>query len=183
MPGTPAQRVVFHGVTGSGKTSAAHAYARATGVPEYSADDDLGWLPGWRERPLEEQRRIAAGIAARERWVIDSTYSGWRDILLARAELVVALDYPRWLSLGRLVRRTIRRCMTREPVCNGNTESFRRVFTRESIILWHFRAFPRKREAIARMRADPALPPVISFRRPADLDEWIVRAARDARGD
>ncbi len=113
---------------------------------------------------------------------MDSAYSGWRDIVLARADLVVALDYPRWLSLRRLVQRTIRRCVTREQVCNGNTESFRRVFTRDSIILWHFTAFPRKREALERMKADPDMPPVISFRRPADLDAWIGRVGRDARG-
>ncbi|WP_159617450.1 adenylate kinase [Arthrobacter zhaoguopingii] len=182
MPGATAQRVIFHGVTGSGKSAAAHAYAAAARLPEYSADDDLGWLPGWQNRPPEEQRRIAAGIAAQERWVIDSAYSGWRDLMLARADLVVALDYPRWLSLSRLIRRTIRRCVAREQVCNGNTESFRRVFTRDSIILWHFRAFPRKREALERIKADPAMPPVISFRRPAELEAWIARAARDPQG-
>ncbi|WP_294563164.1 adenylate kinase [uncultured Arthrobacter sp.] len=182
MPGAPAQRVVFHGVTGSGKSSAARAYAAAARLPEYSADDDVGWLPGWQNRPPEEQRLISAGIAAQERWVIDSAYSGWRDILLARAELVVALDYPRWLSLWRLIRRTIRRCVTREQVCNGNIESFRRVFTRDSILLWHFTAFPRKREALERMKADPSMPRVISFRRPADLDAWIDQVGRDAAG-
>ena len=29
----------------------------------------------------------------------------WLDLVLPRAELVVGLDYPRWLSLGRLARR------------------------------------------------------------------------------
>ncbi|BCW70380.1 hypothetical protein NicSoilB8_14240 [Arthrobacter sp. NicSoilB8] len=52
----------------------------------------------------------------------DSAYGGWRDLVLARAELVVALDYPRWLSLSRLVRRTVRRIVTGPVVCNGNRE-------------------------------------------------------------
>ena len=55
-----------------------------------------------------EQRAFGAAIAAQDCWVLDSAYGGWRDLVLARAELVVALDYPRWLSLSRLVRRTAR---------------------------------------------------------------------------
>lgn len=177
MTGKPAQRVLFHGVTGSGKTSAAHAYAKATGVREFSADDDLGWLPEWKGRPVDDQYRIAADIAAQERWVLDSAYSTWRAIILARAELVVFLDYPRWLSLGRLVRRTIRRIVSKTPVCNGNTETLRRVLAEDSIIRWHFKTFRRKREAAEQIKADPTMPPVLSFHRPHDLDAWIAAGA------
>ncbi|MHA7284440.1 P-loop NTPase family protein [Arthrobacter sp. TMS2-4] len=169
--------MLFHGVTGSGKTSAAHAYSVLTGVPEFSADDDLGWLPGWKGRPIEDQYRIAAGIAAQDRWVLDSAYSSWRDIILARTELIVFLDYPRWLSLGRLTRRTVRRIIGRDRVCNGNTETLRRVLARDSIIGWHFKTFTRKRHAIERIRADPSMPPVLSFQHPRDLDGWIAAGA------
>lgn len=101
IPANPS-RVLFYGVTGSGKSSAAHLYAAASGLPEFSADDDIGWLPGWQQRSTEQQREIAADVAARDRWVLDSAYGVWRDIVVPRAELVVALDYPRWLSLSRL---------------------------------------------------------------------------------
>ncbi|MFJ6001853.1 adenylate kinase [Arthrobacter sp. NPDC092385] len=178
MTDTPAQRVVFHGVTGSGKTSAAHSYARTTGVPKFSADEDLGWLPGWTSRPIEDQYRIAASIAAQERWVLDSAYSSWRDIILDRAELIVFLDYPRWFSLGRLIRRTVSRIVTRQRICNGNIETLRRALARDSIIAWHFRTFTRKREAIAKIIADPSMPPVLTFQRPRDLDAWIAAGAR-----
>jgi len=172
-----AQRVVFHGVTGSGKTSAAHAYGRVCGVPVFFADEDLGWLPGWENRAHEDQRRIAAGITEQDRWVLDSAYSSWRDLVLARAELIVFLDYPRWLSLGRLLRRTLRRILSGEPVCNGNRETLRRVLARDSIIGWHFRSFSRKRRAIEEIAADPSMPPVLSFLRPADLNAWLAAGA------
>ncbi|OUM45686.1 adenylate kinase [Arthrobacter agilis] len=177
MTGVPAQRVLFHGVTGSGKTSAAHAYAIATGVPEFSADDDLGWLPGWKGRPLEDQYRIEATIAAQDQWVLVSAYSSWRDTILARTELIVFLDYPRWLSLGGLIRRTIRRIISKHPVCNGNTETLRRALAKDSIIAWHFKTFTRKRDAIKHIRADPSMPPVLSFHRPRDLNVWIAAVA------
>ena len=119
-------RVLFYGVTGSGKSSAARAYAQASGLPEFSADDDIGWLPQWQSRSLEEQRKLAGDIASRNEWVLDSAYGAWRDVVLPRTDLVVALDNPRWLSLFRLLRRTLHRSMTGQVVCNGNTESFRR---------------------------------------------------------
>ena len=179
MTPVPAQRVLFHGVTGSGKTSAARAYSRVTGIPVFCADDDLGWLPGWTNRPPEEQRRLAVDITGRDRWVLDSAYSAWRDVVLDRAQLIVFLDYPRWLSLGRLVRRTVRRIITREPVCNGNVETLRRALARDSIIVWHFRTFRSKREAFARIRdaTGGGGPAVLAFGRPRDLDAWPASGA------
>ena len=93
--------------------------------------DDLTWEPGWVEVSNDEQRRRISEICARSEWILDTAYARWRDIPLSRAELIVALDYPRWVSLQRLLRRTAVRCWTRTPICNGNTESLRTSFGRE----------------------------------------------------
>jgi adenylate kinase family enzyme len=179
IPKNPS-RVLFYGVTGSGKSSAAHAYAAASGLPEFSADDDIGWLPGWQQRTVEQQREIAAAVAARDRWVLDSAYGVWADIVVPRAELVVALDYPRWLSLFRLVRRSLRRIITRQPVCNGNVETLGRLVARDSIFYWHFNSFARKRRMFREWQSNPDMPPVMAFRWPGELDEWLAQVAAAA---
>lgn len=179
IPSSPS-RVLFYGVTGSGKSSVAHAYAAASGLPEFSADDDIGWLPCWEQRTVEQQREIAAAVAARDRWVLDSAYGVWRDIVVPRAELVVALDYPRWLSLSRLLRRSLRRVITKQPVCNGNVETLGRLFAKDSIFYWHFNSFARKRRVFKEWQADPDMPPVLAFRRPRELDEWLAQVAAAA---
>jgi adenylate kinase family enzyme len=166
-------RILFYGVTGSGKSSAAREYSERSGIPAFSADDDIGWLPGWEQRSAEDQRNIAANIASKDRWVLDSAYRGWRDVVLDRAELVVALDYPRWLSLGRLVRRTFRRILTGEVVCNGNRESLTQLFGRESIIRWHFLSFRSKQRSIRDLQVDPDLPPVLVFHHPREAEIWL----------
>lgn len=181
IPPIPA-RVLFYGVTGSGKSSAAHAYAAASGLPEVSADDDIGWLPGWQQRSVEQQREIATDVAARDSWVLDSAYGVWRDIVVPRAELVVALDYPRWLSLGRLIRRSVRRVVTRQPVCNGNVETLARLFAKDSIFYWHFNSFARKKRVFRAWRADPDMPPVLVFRKPRELDNWLTQVATATSG-
>jgi adenylate kinase family enzyme len=185
IPANPC-RVLFYGVTGSGKSSAAHAYAAASGLPEFSADDDIGWLPGWQQRSVEQQREIAADVAARDRWVLDSAYGVWRDILVPRAELVVALDFPRWLSLSRLVRRSLRRVITKEPVCNGNIETLGRLFARDSIFYWHFNSFARKKRVFGEWQSNPDMPPVMVFRMRKDLNDWLAQvpaAAHPLNGD
>ena len=167
-----ADRVLIDGVTGSGKTTLARKVAERTGLPFHSVDD-LTWEPGWREVPAEEQRRRIAAICADERWIIDSGYSKWVDLVLARTDLIVALDYPRWLSLARLGRRTLARSLDRRPICNGNTESFRQMLSGDSIIRWHFRSFSRKRARIrAWTNASPG-PLVVRLTTPRQASRWL----------
>jgi adenylate kinase family enzyme len=170
---TRPSRVLFYGVTGSGKSSAARAYAARTGLPEYSADDDIGWLPGWEQPSTEAQRETAARIAGQDQWVLDSAYGVWRDLVVPRAELIVGLDYPRWLSLVRLFRRSVRRVLAREDVCNGNRETFRRLFAKDSIIAWHFRSYTRKRLVMRELQGSSGSSEVIIFRRPRELEAWL----------
>jgi adenylate kinase family enzyme len=168
-----ASRVLIYGVTGSGKTTLARKVAERTGLPWHSVDD-LTWEPGWIGVPPEEQRRRIEAICAGDRWILDSAYSSWADVVLARADLVVALDYPRWRSLARLTGRTLARALDRRTICNGNTESFRQMLSRDSILVWHFRSFTRKRTRMRAWAADPAAPEVIRLTSPAATRHWLA---------
>ncbi|MEV6646279.1 adenylate kinase [Amycolatopsis sp. NPDC051371] len=171
MTSTP-ERIVVYGVTGSGKSTLAARIAERTGLPYHSADD-LTWLPGWVEVPDEEQRRRITEVCAGERWVLDAAYSRWSDVVLPRTQLIVGLDYPRWLSLGRLLRRTARRAATRERICNGNVESFRQMFSADSIIRWHFTSFAKKRAVIRAWAAEPPCPAVVRLTSPRETRRWL----------
>jgi adenylate kinase family enzyme len=164
-------------VTGSGKTTLAQQLAEQTGLPWHSVDD-LTWEPGWVSVPPDEQRRRIVAICAGERWILDTAYSSWLDVVLDRVELVVALDYPRWRSLTRLLRRTLLRNLDHRPICNGNTESFRQTFSRNSIIVWHFKSFARKRSRMRAWAADPSGPPLVWLTSPAMAQAWLASARR-----
>lgn len=172
-PPSAPQRILVYGVTGSGKSHAARRIAEIHGLPLVLADE-LAWQPGWRQVDAAAQREIFTRLVAGDRWVFDTAYGIWRDVVLSRVDLIVALDYPRWLSLSRLLTRTVHRMVTREPVCNGNVESVRQVFSRDSIIVWHFRSFTRKRRRIREWSSEPAGPPILTFGRPRDLDRWLA---------
>ena len=164
---------MVYGVTGSGKTTMARQIAARTGLPWHEVDN-LTWEPGWVTVPADEQRRRIAAICAGERWILDTAYGSWIEVPLARVELIVALDYPRWRSLARLIRRTMMRNLDRKPICNGNTESLRQMFSRDSIILWHFQSFARKRYRMRAWAADGPGPDVVRLTSPAAARRWLA---------
>ena len=166
-------RVLVYGVTGSGKSTAALAIGARTGHP-VTLVDELTWLPGWVSVDPAVQRELIGEVVAGERWLLDSSYGDWLDFVLPRTQLVVGLDYPRWLSLSRLVRRTVSGAVTKEPRCNGNVETWRALLSGRSIIRWHFRSFARKRARMRAWAASPDGPEVLLFRRPRELEAWIA---------
>jgi hypothetical protein len=166
------RRIMLYGVTGSGKTTAAARLSAVTGIP-WTSVDDLTWEPGWKAVPEEEQRRRVQAICSAESWLLDTAYGAWLDVPLQRVELVVALDYPRWFSLQRLVRRTVRRMLDKQTTCNGNDETWRGLFGPDAIIVWHFKSFRRKRERLRSWMIDADAPRVLRFTKARELDAWI----------
>jgi adenylate kinase family enzyme len=171
LPGD-ARRVLIYGVTGSGKTMLAARLADLTGI-EWHSVDDLTWEPGWVEVPVDEQRSRIQQICVRPQWILDTAYGKWLDLPLRYTQLIVALDYPRWFSFQRLVRRTVTRLFDRRLVCNGNRESLRGLFSRDGIIVWHFRSFDRKRQRILRWCNDPTAPPIMRFTSSRQTEQWL----------
>ena len=165
--------MLVYGVTGSGKSTAATRLGALLGLQVHLVDEEVGWLPGWVQRSTEDQRAIAARLVARDAWVLDSAYGAWLDLVLARAEVVVALDYPRWLSLARLVRRTALRWARRTPTCNGNVESLREILSKDSILLWHVRSYPRKRARARDWESRPDGIPVLRLSHPRELQRLL----------
>jgi len=168
-------RILIYGVTGSGKTTLAARISTITGIP-WHAVDELTWEPGWVQVPDDEQQRRIEVICAGECWILDTAYARWLDIPLARTELIVALDFPRWFSLFRLIRRTVTQAIDHQPICNGNRESFRLLVSGHSIIVWHFKQFRPMRSRIRGWETDYSTPATIRFTSPRQLERWLAGA-------
>lgn len=167
-----AKRISVYGVTGSGKTTLAKRLSEVAGIPWHSIDD-LMWEPSWEEVPEAEQRSRVEAITRESEWILDTMYGKWLDVELPRVELVVGLDFPRWVSFGRLLRRTLNRVMDKHPICNGNTENWRQMLSRDSILVWHFRSFAGKRRRLREWEIREDGPKVLRFRSSREVERWL----------
>ncbi len=132
------QRVAVIGPSCSGKTTTAHRLAAILGVPHVELDA-LHHDANWTEAPAELlQKRVRAALAAApDGWVVDGNYYGkLGPIVLDQADTIVWLDVPYGRAVGRVLRRTFVRSLTRTELWNGNRESLRNALGRQSIVWW-----------------------------------------------
>ncbi len=171
-------RIVIVGATGSGKTTFARAVAARGGHAFYDLDD-FHWLPGWQLRDREEFAAMAARMAAGDRWVASGNYSLVRPQVWGRATAIIWLDYPFYLVFWRLLGRSLRRLVDKNPVCNGNTESLRLFLSKNSIMIWLFKSYGKHRRQyndIFSGRGDAGLYPQAVYIRltsPAAAAQWL----------
>jgi adenylate kinase family enzyme len=173
---TPFQRIVVVGVTGSGKTTFAHALAARLGYPHIEMDA-LHWLPNWTEKPTDAFRADIAQAVSSDCWVMDGNYSKVRDIVWSRADAVIWLDYRLPLILWRLTRRTARRILSKEALWNGNRELLRNQFRRDSLFIWAFQSYRKQRQTYPVLFQQPEYQHVsfIRLTSPRAAEDWLSR--------
>lgn len=178
------QRIVVVGTSGSGKTTLALELAHRLALPHVELDA-LHWGPDWTEPPVELFReRIEAALRG-GRWVADGNYGKVRDLVWGRAQMLVWLDYPLPLVMGRLVRRTLRRVFTREELWSGNRERLRdHLFTRDSLWLWALQSHPRHRREYPTRFLQPEFChlQVVRLRSPRAASAWVCALNRCGEG-
>jgi adenylate kinase family enzyme len=163
-------RVLVVGTSGAGKSLLAARLARAVGAPHIELDE-FKHGPNWTERSAAELReRTAAAIAGCDAWVVDGNYADVRDIVWPRATTLVWLDYPRPVVMGRVVRRSVVRAVTRRELWNGNRSDWRRWGHPDHPIRWAWRTHASNRERYERLVALPEWShlQVMRLRRPAE---------------
>lgn len=142
--------LVLSSPSGAGKTTLARRLEERLALPRVELDA-LHWDPGWRQASAEVLRTRVEEALAGPAWVVDGNYGAVRDIVWRRAELLVWLDYPLPLVLWRLLRRTLRRALTREVLWNGNRERLVANFaSRDSLFLWAIQTDAKRRREYTR---------------------------------
>ena len=176
------QRYVVVGTSGSGKSTFARKLASIIGGYHVELDA-LHWGADWTPRTTPE---FEGGVAARitgERWVADGNYSVVRHVVWARATDIVWLNFSRTVVFSRVIRRTLRRGVTREELWSGNRESLRMaLFSKESILLWSFTTFAKNRAKFAAARESGEHPHLRwhELRSPGEARRFLEAARRAA---
>jgi len=178
-------RVTVSGTSGSGKTTFAGNLAAAIGARHIQLDA-INWQPNWydlhQNDPEEFRRRVAVAVAE-EAWTACGNYSKVRPLVLARATHAVWLDYPKWIVMTRVLRRSFDRAWTKSELWpgTGNTETFVRWLDPEHPIRWAWDTYDRRHERIALEMADPALAHLQKYRltHPRDAAPLIAKLAAE----
>lgn len=148
------KRINVIGTTGSGKSTVARQLAEKLCCP-WVQMDALFWQPGWTESDDETFMAAIRDALAGECWVLDGNYSRTQALKWARVDTIVWLDYSYTRTLLQLLGRTISRAITRRELWTGtgNRESFyKSFFTRDSIVLWFFKAWPTIRRRYSQLQ-------------------------------
>ena len=159
------------GSTGSGKSTLARTLSTRLHLP-YVELDSLFHGPGWvpRETFVAEVTAFAAG----DRWVTEWQYDEARPLLLARADTLIWLDYPRSTIMRRVLVRSFRRAAFRQRLFNGNTEGFSAWLDAEHPVRWAWHG--RRRAADQLTAALPGRPDlaVVRLTSPGDTKRWLA---------
>lgn len=161
------RKVSVVGSSGSGKSTVARRLATALDAP-YVELDALHWGRNWTAASAEELRQSVAAATSGETWVVDGNYQAKIGTLVQdRADTVVWVNPPRWRSMGQVVRRTLRRVVTRQELWNGNRESARglRFWSgEESVLWWAWTSYATVRDRYEAAMADAATTGVVWHR-------------------
>jgi adenylate kinase family enzyme len=167
-------RIVVVGTSCAGKTTLARRLGNCLGVAPVELDE-LYWGENWTAKPESEFRRLVAESTAGDCWVVEGNYAAVRDEFWPRASMVVWLNYGRFTLLRRAFFRTAGRVLARKRLWHGNQESFRRSFlSRESILVWIWTSYRRRREELQSLRSSNAYPNLVwvELRHPREARQW-----------
>jgi adenylate kinase family enzyme len=144
------KRILIVGTTGSGKTTLGLKLSSILGIPATDLDE-LYWLPEWKGRPEDEFKKSVMDVIEKDTWIISGNYSIVRDLIVARADTVIWLDYSFVRNFWQIFSRSIHRVVSQKSICNGNRETLAKLFSKDSIMLWFFNTFHDRRRRYGEM--------------------------------
>nr|WP_319391497.1 hypothetical protein [uncultured Cohaesibacter sp.] len=103
------QRITIIGSSGSGKSTLARTLGTRLNLPVIPIDQ-IFWKPGWTEPDkaafLIEMNRIIES----EKWIIEGNYTNSANLKgrLARSDLLIFLDPPRWVCIYGILTRLLK---------------------------------------------------------------------------
>lgn len=171
------EKVVIIGSSGSGKTTLAFNLAARMGAPAIDLDD-IYWKENWA-RSEDDEFRAATNVAidGKHSWVVAGNYAQVKDVLWAKADTLIWLDYSLARTFNQLTRRSIARIWDKQKICNGNTETLNKTLSNDGVIYWLLRTYHAKRRENLEIFAHPErLPNIRNFvqlRSPAETRDFL----------
>lgn len=137
-------KIALMGCSGSGKSTFARRLEDELGYPRIELDGFFH-MPGWQEKPVDQfKSEVSDFLLNSERlaggWIVDGNYLGkLDDLVISKVDVVIWFNLPKGEVMKRIIKRSLRRALTREELWNGNRESFANLLSwdpEKSVIRW-----------------------------------------------
>ncbi|WP_246938657.1 DNA topology modulation protein [Bacillus pinisoli] len=97
-------KIMIIGSSGAGKSTLARLLGEQLPF-EITHLDAHYWKENWRETPRDEWIAWQETLMEKESWIIDGNYGSTMDIRLKAADVIIFLDYSRWVCLWSVIKR------------------------------------------------------------------------------
>ena len=125
-------RIHITGNAGSGKTSLANELGEILGMNVYGLDK-IVWGEGWTVTPSNERRSLENELVMKSEWIIE----GVSSVVRQAADIVVFLDFPRYVCFQRCGLRALRFLFSTRPELPANCPEIK-IIPKLTKIVWQF---------------------------------------------
>jgi adenylate kinase family enzyme len=159
------KKIIIVGSTGSGKSTLATKLSEKTGIP-YIHLDALYWKPDWQGSHDDEFIHKVSKALDIPQWIVDGNYRRTNHLTYGHADTVVWVDMPFWLTFYQSLKRAITRSINKKELWpgTGNKESFSRMLSKESILLWLFKTYKPNIERYEKLMTSSEYPHIKFYR-------------------
>ena len=120
------------GSPSAGKSFLGRQLGTALNLP-HTELDYIFWEPKWTIKDSNLFVDDVKSITATPSWVIDGNYTASAPILHESADILIWLNPSFLRSYRRVLSRTYQRLRDKEPICNGNYETFWKAVSRDGM--------------------------------------------------
>lgn len=171
------KRIAVLGSPGAGKTTFAKKLSELTHLPIYHIDD-VNWMEQWKMIPSENLNKEVSEIANKPEWIIDGNYSQAAfDIRIARADLIILLDYSTLTCLYQAIKRAIQQWLGKKELLpkrvKANKKKYRpglKLSFELFHYIWNFRRVSRPK-VLEKLLACKV--PVVIFKNSKEAEKFL----------
>ncbi|WP_036673304.1 AAA family ATPase [Paenibacillus sp. HGF5] len=163
------KRVLVIGCPGSGKSTFSSRLSKESGLPVIHLDS-FYWKPGWISCNNQEFDEILQKLLVQETYIMDGNHGRTLDYRIPYTDTVYFFDFPRYLCLCRVMKRTIlNHGTTGEYMGKGCLESIDYKFIKS---VWNFRKNQRMR-IINILEKYKGSKSIVIFRKPKEVKNYF----------
>ncbi len=117
-------KILIIGSAGSGKTTFSLKLGKIINLPIIHLDKEY-WKPNWENPSHDEWVSKLKTLLKQDKWIIEGNYASTLDMRLKEADMIIFLDYDRYICTSSVLKRMYKNMGKQRPdLTEGCIETF-----------------------------------------------------------